>query len=78
MDIDQTFTYHAPSPDQIERMADIREHARLFAHKIEAHCPPSHERGFALRQLQQVSMWANAAIAIHEDEPDDPPPEAGL
>ena len=66
MDIDQTFTYHAPYGTQLDRYSTIRNTARSFAHLIKDSTPQSAEQTLALRHLQQAVMFANAAIAINE------------
>ena len=66
MDIANTFTYHAPKPDQLPRYEAIRSVARDFAQLIVASTPQSPEQTLALRDLQRCVMMANAAIAINE------------
>lgn len=39
-DLDNWFTYHAPTPDQIGKYKDLRDAARAFAEAIRAHTPP--------------------------------------
>lgn len=69
-DIDRVFTYHPPSGSQIPRYEIIRAHVRELAILIEQSCPDSREKSLAFTSLQQVSMWANAAIAINETTPE--------
>ena len=66
--IERDFTYHQPLPDQLPRYKEIRDAARGFAVDIMTFCPPSRERSLALTNLDQVVMWANAAIARNEKE----------
>lgn len=66
-ELDRRFTYHAPQPDQQPRYREIRSEAQLLAHIIITDCPPSRERATALTHLDAVVMYANAAIARHED-----------
>lgn len=70
MDIQRTFTYNKPFGDQPQRYENIRNHARAMAEVIDSHCPDSREKSIALTNLQQTVMWANAAIAINEEELD--------
>ena len=62
--IDDLFTYHAPTDDQIPRYEAINAAARAFAHAIDEHCPPSADRTHAVRLVQQARMTANASIAL--------------
>lgn len=57
------FTYHAPTPEKIAAMSEIRDLALGLASAIERHCPPGRETANAVTQVEQASMWANAAIA---------------
>jgi len=70
----ETFTYHAPKNNQLPRYQDIRGAAHNLAVIIEKHCPPSREKSIAITKLQEVSMFANASIAIHENLPSQPDP----
>jgi hypothetical protein len=68
--LDQLFTYHPPNESQIVRYQDLREKAKELAKLIVDHCPESREASLAITHLQTANMFANAAIAIHEAEPD--------
>lgn len=63
--INQTFTYHAPTPEQIAVYADLRDRGRELAHVLNAVCPESREKSLAITRLQECIQMANAAIAIH-------------
>lgn len=65
-DIKNNFTYHQPKENQIERYAEIRARAMLFAEMIERECPESRERSLAMTKLEECVMWANASIARNE------------
>jgi len=67
-EIDNIFTYHAPSADQQKRYEEIRRVAMRLAHLINAICPESREKSIAMTNIQQAVMWANASIAINENE----------
>lgn len=64
--IDAAFVYHPPKADQPERYVAIRSTAHQFAELLLQHCPNSRERSLALTHLEEVVMWANAAIARNE------------
>lgn len=66
MDIENTFTYHAPKGNQHERYVALREKAKELALLIHNNTPQSREQSVALTNVQQAVMWANAAIAINE------------
>lgn len=65
--VEQAFTYHPPYGNQAERYAQIRDRAFALAHHIAGHTPPSREQSLALTKLEECVMWANAAIARHEN-----------
>ena len=60
------FTYHAPHGTQQERYVRLREAAKGLAQLIVELTPDSREQSLALTNLEQTSMWANAAIARRE------------
>lgn len=65
-EIDHIFTYHTPKEGQPAKYQTIRENCRQAAHAINELCPDSREKSLAITHLQEASMFANAAIAIHE------------
>ena len=65
MDIESTFTYHAPNEEQQKRYVELRNKAKELAYMIQSHCPDSREKSIALTKLQETIMMANAAIAIN-------------
>lgn len=68
-DLDAIFTYHAPTPDQIDRYRALRVLGRQLAKAILELSPASREQSLALSHVQQAVMCVNAAIAIHEAAP---------
>lgn len=64
--IQNDFTYHAPSSEQIVDMQALREHARLLAHAINTYVPDGREKSSALTRLEEVIFHANAGIARGE------------
>lgn len=68
LDIGKRFTYHGPNEDQIRRYNEIRTQAREFAYKLKHDCPESRELSLAITKLEEVVMWANAAIARNETQ----------
>lgn len=69
MDIENTFTYHAPFGDQPQRYERIRQEAKNLVVVLDRLCPESREKSLALTAIQQAVMWANASIAINEKPP---------
>lgn len=62
-DLDNRFTYHPPTPEQIPVYEDMRSRARALAIFIVANTPPSREQSLAITHLEDAVMWANASIA---------------
>jgi len=65
-EIDIRFTYHPPKGDQATRYEQIRDVAKLLAHRINVMCPDSREKSLAITSLEEAVMWANSAIARRE------------
>lgn len=61
--INDMFTYHAPTPEQLPKYAAIREAARLFGTVILENTPPSADQTATIRLLRQCVMSANQSIA---------------
>lgn len=66
--LDNRFDYHAPIGDQSDRYLDIRDHVKYLAHLLLNNCPRSPELIIAIRYLEKVVFFANAAIARNEVE----------
>lgn len=62
------FTYHPPIGDQERRYEEIRRIGLDVANRLNELCPTSRELALAITNLEQVVMWANAAIARNETE----------
>lgn len=61
------FAYHQPSTQDVVRKHDgIRELTGVLAEFLIDLCPESRELSLALTNLDQVCMWANAAVARHQ------------
>lgn len=77
-EINNRFTYHKPVGDQVSRYGMMRSKARDLALHIAANTPQSREQSVAITKLDEVMMWANAAIARNETTPAvDGEPEEG-
>lgn len=61
--IEELFTYHAPEGDDPKRYDRIRAAAKTFACIVLVNCPAGPDRAFAIRQIREAVMFANASIA---------------
>lgn len=57
-----TFKYHKPSDEQVQRISNVREGAKAFAGHIWTNVAPGPDRTVALRKLHEAMMTANKAI----------------
>lgn len=62
-DIDNRFTYHAPTAEQVCTYMAVRSVAKEAAEFFNDHCPESREKSLAITHLEEAVFWANAAIA---------------
>lgn len=63
-EVEGRFAYHAPTPDQLERIQRVRRACMDLAHILMTDVKDSRERSLAITNLEQVSMWANRAIVF--------------
>ncbi len=63
VDINNRFTYHAPTGAQPEQYDHIRSLARGVAHELHDLLPEGREKSLASTHLEEVVFWANASIA---------------
>lgn len=61
--LDNWFSYHAPSADQQVAYGKLRTEALQFANAINDLVPESADKTAAIRKLRECVMTANAAIA---------------
>jgi len=62
-EIEVRFTYHPPKEGQPEIYTRIRDQAKALALYLVYNLPESREASLALTHLEQMVMWANAAVA---------------
>jgi hypothetical protein len=62
-EIENWFSYHAPTTEQVEVYSELRSAAKAFAYTILALTPPSADQTAAIRHIRDALMTANAAIA---------------
>lgn len=66
-ELEVRFTYHPPTPAQVEVYNNLRFRAKMFAEVINQFTPDSREKSLAITNLEQAVMWANAALARRSD-----------
>jgi hypothetical protein len=66
--IEWNMTNHAPSPEAIESIEDMRTIFKTTAKFVADHCPDSREKSLAQTNLEQALMWAVAGIARNQGE----------
>jgi len=62
-DLDNWFTFHSPTQEQIQKYLSIREAGKAFAAAILENTPPSADQTVAIRKVREAVMIANASIA---------------
>lgn len=72
-DIEQRFTYHAPSGEAQDLHKHLRSEAKAMAYLLALILPAGREKSLAMTALEEASFWAHAAIArdpsLHAPEP---------
>lgn len=66
--IENKFTYHAPTEQQVKTYAEIRSKTKELAYLIQENCPDSNEKELAINKLEEFVMWANASIARNKTD----------
>lgn len=61
--LEDIFTYHAPTPEQQIQYTNIRAGALTFARILVQNSPSSADQTTAMRKLRECVMTINAAIA---------------
>lgn len=62
-----TYSYHAATPEQVEKMAKVREAARVYSEVLERELLDGPDKTFILRTHRSNAMWANVAITREAD-----------
>jgi hypothetical protein len=62
-----TFEYLRPTQDQMDRMARLREAAKVYADVLEAQLPEGPDKTFVLRAHRSNAMWVNVAVTRQAD-----------
>jgi len=63
--LDNWFTYHSPTPEQLPKYLAIREAGKSFAEAIVANTPSSADQTAAIRKVREAVMTANQSIACN-------------
>jgi len=63
-ELDNIFSYHAPTGNQPARYEKIRSAGKAFAEAIIENTPVCADQNAAIRKVREAVMTANAAIAI--------------
>lgn len=62
-DIENRFSYHAPTTGNIALHEEVRLWAKHFAVYLNDTLPESREKSLAFASLEEVVFWSNASIA---------------
>jgi hypothetical protein len=65
IDLDNVFTYHKPTAEQLPIYEELRASAKDFAATIQRLVPDCADRTAAIRKIREAVMTANAAIALN-------------
>ena len=63
--IDNWFTYHAPTPTQLVAYNDIRQAAKAYAETVNKSVPDCADKTAAIRKIRDSVMAANLAVACY-------------
>lgn len=63
-DLDNIFTYHSPSAEQLPKYQALRTSAKAFAQAIVDNTPAGADQSAAIRHVREAVMTANASIAL--------------
>lgn len=61
--LDNWFTYHSPTPDQLPKYLAIREAGKAFAAAIVENAPDCADTTAAVRKVREAVITANQALA---------------
>jgi len=62
-DLENWFTYHKPTEEQLPKYESIRAAAKNFATIVLAYTPPCPDQTVAIRKIREAVMVANQSIA---------------
>jgi len=67
-ELNETFSYHAPTGDQPGRYEAVRQAGKEFAEVILENTWPCPDQSAAIRKAREAVMTANAAIALEQSK----------
>lgn len=67
-EMDNWFSYHAPTPEQIIAFGEIRTAGKIFAETVNRHVPASADKTAAMREIRGAVMTANLAVACFQEK----------
>lgn len=65
-ELNNWFTHHTPTPEQINTYSTIRSGAKMLAEDFNDRCPDSADKTAAMRKLREAVMAMNLAIACYQ------------
>lgn len=65
-DLNNWFTYHSPTAEQLPKYKAIRDSGKVLAMIILENTPASADQTAAIRKIREAVMTANAAIACEQ------------
>lgn len=66
--IDKPYAYHAPSPDGLKKITELRELFSLVDRKINEICPNGRQRAVAITKNEETAMWAIKAVVFNDPD----------
>lgn len=64
-DLNNWFSYHPPTPEQLVAYNDIRQAAKIYAETVNKHVPDSADKTAAIRKIRESVMASNLALACY-------------
>jgi len=65
-DLENRFSYHAPTTFKVGLHGVVREKLLLLAEELSEFLPDGREKSLFITKLEEAMFWANAAIARTE------------
>ena len=62
-----TYEYLKPTEEQIQKMAKLREAAKVYGQVLETELPDGPDKTFVIRAHRSNAMWVNVAVTRHPD-----------